>query len=298
MLIHRLTLIAAAVALTAVVVPVARLHAQATPESTSASTAAPTTTARPVTGTPTARGSSGAVGGTSGRGGRGTAVSGASGGGGFVGGSFGGGGVTGGIDRGASGRSMPTPSLGEGPTCPFDATIYEVLLPVDQIGRMDLDALTRAATTAATFEKALADLGSSRPLYRADQSVRLSGDSITVGTQMPYITNSQITNTGQAINSVSYTQVGAIFKITGKTSTPTAIELDLGIQMSTMSEGTAISDKVKAPMFRNTTLSYKGPVAARQPFVVISADAASVESSGKAVAYIARVTLGPGVESK
>jgi hypothetical protein len=297
MFICRLAFVTAALALAVAVVPVAPLHAQAEPDSSSPSTSAPTTS-RPAAGTRTVRGTTGSPGGTVARGGRaGMVTGGVAGGygsGPVPGGSGAIGGMTGSMDRGTGGRSLPPPILGEGPTCPFDATIYEVLLPVDQIGRIDLDALTRAATTAAAFEKALADLGAAKPLYRANQSVRLSRDSITVGTQVPYITNSQITNTGQAINSVSYTQVGAIFSISGKTSTPNAVELDLGIQVSTLSEGTtAISDTLKAPMFRNTTLSYKGPVAARQPFVVISADAASVAPAGKAVAYIARVTLGP-----
>ncbi|HEY4329615.1 MAG TPA: M56 family metallopeptidase, partial [Phycisphaerae bacterium] len=184
-------------------------------------------------------------------------------------------------------------STGEGPTCSLDATIYDVRMPVDKIGQLDLDALTKAAATAGGFEKALAELGTSLPLYRANQSVRLSGDSITIGTQTPYITNTQVSNRGEAINSVSYTSTGAVFNIAGKNAAPGNVELDLSIELSTMSEGaTAISNNVKAALFRRTTMSHKGQIVPRQPFVVVSVDAAAVDSNGKAVAYIARITLG------
>ena len=64
------------------------------------------------------------------------------------------------------------------------------------------------------------------------------------------------------------------------------------IQVSSMSDGVPISANVKAPIFRLANLARKGPVEARQPFVVLSVDAASLDSDGKAVAYIARITLG------
>jgi len=183
--------------------------------------------------------------------------------------------------------------LGQGPTCTLDATLYDLRLPAEQIGRLDSDALTRAAETAAAFEKALGELGTAKPLYRINQAVRLESDYVQVGAQVPYVTNSQTDSRGQIINSVAYTSIGAIFNIAGKAAASGKIELDLGIQMSGFSEGaTTISSTVKAPMFRTIQMAHRGFVTARQPFVVISADAASTDANGKAVAYIARVILG------
>jgi hypothetical protein len=194
---------------------------------------------------------------------------------------------------GIGGSSPEVPVPGSGPTCTLDATIYDVRLPVDKIGQLDVEALTRASATAAAFEKALAALGASKPLYRADQSVRLSGDTITIAAQTPYVTNSQITQTGQTINSVSYTQIGTLFTIAGKAGAGGEIELDLSIQVSAISDsGTPISTNVNAPMFRSAMIARKGPVEAKVPFVVVSVDAANVDAKGNAVAYIARVTLG------
>jgi hypothetical protein len=71
------------------------------------------------------------------------------------------------------------------------------------------------------------------------------------------------------------------------------MDLDLGIQVSSSSDSAAaISDTVKAQIIRKATLSHKGPVQPRKPFVVLSVDASSLDKDGKAVAYIGRITVG------
>jgi hypothetical protein len=186
-----------------------------------------------------------------------------------------------------------SPSLGSGPTCTFDATIYDLRLPIDKIGQLDVEALTKASGSAADFEKALAQLGTFQPLYRANQTIRLAGDSITIGSQTPYVTNSQITTDGRTINSVAYSQTGALFTLAGKSDAVGPLDLDLNIEVAGISEGsTPIDDRVKAPKFRRSTLSHKGPINPRKPFVVMNVDGVSVDGDGKAVAYIARITLG------
>jgi hypothetical protein len=195
------------------------------------------------------------------------------------------------------GRGFPggTPAPGEGPTCTLDATIYDVRIPVDQIGKLDVDALAKAAESADAFEKALAALGTARPMYRANQSVRLAGDTITIGSEVPIVTNSRVTDKGQTVNTVQYASTGALFSIAGKAAGAAGGggEVDLNIQVSSSGDvSAAISDKVKAPLMRRATLSHKGPFEARKPFVVLSVDAGSADKDGKAVAYIGRVTLG------
>ena len=192
---------------------------------------------------------------------------------------------------GMSARDIPT--KGGGPTCSLDATIYDVRLPVEQIGRLDIDALEKTSGSAEAFEKALSGLGTTRPLYRASESVRLSGDALVIGTQTPFVTSSMMRADGQATNSVTYQAVGAHFGVAGNEGNGADIDLDLSIQISTTSEnGAAISEKVKVPLFRNTTISHKGIVQPHKPFVVVSVDAASTDTGGKAVAYIGRIILG------
>jgi beta-lactamase regulating signal transducer with metallopeptidase domain len=207
---------------------------------------------------------------------------------------IGGGGRSGGRAS-IGGRMAPpaAPVLGQGPTCALDATIYDVRLPVDKIGRLDPDALAKAAATPADFEKALADLGTMRPLYHADQTVRLASDTISIGAQTPFITGSRTDANGHAINTVTYQQTGAIFTIAGRSQAAGKVDLDLQIQLSTTASSSAeIAPNVKASLFRTATMSHKGDVDAKTPFVLVSADAATTDENGNAVVYIARITLG------
>jgi hypothetical protein len=209
-----------------------------------------------------------------------------------------GGGFGGSARGGAGGSAVNPPELSiEGPTCALTATLYEVRMASDQIARVDIDKLNKAAATPEDFEKALAELGTARPLYHVNQVVRLHGDQIHVGSSMPYVTNSQVTSTGQIINSVAYTNVGARFDLRGKT-VGANVELDLAVQISSLSEGTVkISNTVTAPYFRTIQLTRKGLAKPKQPFVVLAVDAASTDAAGKAVASIMRVVLGTPEET-
>lgn len=190
----------------------------------------------------------------------------------------------------------PPPGVGTGPTCTVDATLYDVRMPLDQIGRLDVAALAKSAESPDAFEKALAALGAAKPMYRADQSVRLSGDTINILAQTPIVTNNRVDAKGQTINSVQYRSTGAMFHVAGKAGGPgagSAVDLDLTIDVAVpSSDGVAIGKDAKAPLFRNVTLSHKGPVQPGKPFVVVSVDGGAVDGEGKAVAYIGRITLG------
>jgi hypothetical protein len=179
------------------------------------------------------------------------------------------------------------------PMYPLDVTIYEVRVPVDKVGQIDVDKLEKASAVVADFEKGLAELGTSKPLYRITQSVRLDQeDYVQVGSSEPYITNSQVNARGQAINSVAYTQTGAILELLGKESGG-AVEVDLRIRLTQMGDaGVPVGGEIKAPNFRTATLMRKAPVKPKQPFVIMSVDASSPDANGKAVAYFARVVLG------
>jgi hypothetical protein len=206
----------------------------------------------------------------------------------------GGGAPAGGRLGGRGFGSAVAPALGEGPTCSFDATIYDVRIPVDQIGRLDVEALVKASETAEGFENALKALGPVKPMYRANQAVRLSGDTISIGSEVPIVTSSRQSERGQTMNTIQYQSTGALFSVAGQAAAPGGgLDLDLGIQVSSATESAAvISDTVNASIMRRSTLSHKGPVQPRKPFVVVSVDAGAVDKEGKAVAYIGRITIG------
>lgn len=181
----------------------------------------------------------------------------------------------------------------EGLTCALNATIYDVRISATEIGTLDVDALNKAAGTPADFERALSSLGATRPLYRTDQTVRLASDTIMISTQTPIVTGSHTNSQGDVINDVTYQQTGAIFNIAGKSDADDKVDFDLQIRLSTISDSnTATAPNTKASVIRAVTMSHKGAVAAKTPFVVLTADAASTDEHGMAVVYVARVTIG------
>lgn len=49
-----------------------------------------------------------------------------------------------------------------------------------------------------------------------DQRVNVLSETLQVGTREPVVTATRMTSTGQAINAVTYQQVGAIIRLTGQ----------------------------------------------------------------------------------
>ena len=214
-------------------------------------------------------------------------------GGGFGGSGAAGGGGARGFGGGGFGGSATsrTPVLGEGPTCTFDATVYDLRLSADQIGRLDVAALASASDSVDSFEKALAALGTAKPIYRTDQTVRLAGDRISIGAQSPYVTDTRLNAQGQAMNTISYMNTGAIFSLAGKAAAP-GIDLDLNVQVSSFLDSAVTIGGKSAPVLHTATMSHKGAIQAGKPFIVVTVDAGSLDKDGKAVAYIARVIVG------
>jgi len=189
----------------------------------------------------------------------------------------------------------PPVTLPDGPTCSFDGTIYEVHVPTDQVGKVSAENMKNALATAADFEQALGKVGTACPVYRVTQTIRLGSESyVQIGTNVPYITNSQVTNTGQVINSVGYTSVGAVFDVVGKPGDNGMINLELSVQVSAMdtSAGVPIAANVIAPVFRRAILQQGSEVQPEKPFMTMTADGSAPDKDGNAVVYVARMTLG------
>ena len=125
---------------------------------------------------------------------------------------------------------------------------------------------------------------------RANQSVRLANDAITISNSTPYVT--AVGPTGRSGAFTQSANTGVVFSLAGRAATTGKLELDLNISLSSMSESNAqISADVKAQMIHRATIAHKGTVEAGKAFVVVCADASSPDANGNAVAYIARVTL-------
>ena len=73
--------------------------------------------------------------------------------------------------------------------------------------------------------------------------------SITVGQEVPFITNTQITDTGQQINTIQYQDVGIILNVTPHINPEGLVILDVAPEISQLTGSTvAISANVAAPI--------------------------------------------------
>jgi general secretion pathway protein D len=76
---------------------------------------------------------------------------------------------------------------------------------------------------------------------------------IVVGQEIPLITNSQITDVGQTINTVSYQDVGIILRVTPFITAHKSVEMIVSPEISSLSSQTiAISPTVNAPVINKT----------------------------------------------
>lgn len=186
--------------------------------------------------------------------------------------------------------AAPAPAEAGDATCPLQATVYELHLPPERLAQLDAPALA-AAGTPGELERTLAGLGTVRPLYRMDQSIRLAGDRVTIGSQMPVVMGSRVTETGRAISTVRYQQAGAILRIAGASS-GSSLQVAMDLEVSNVTEGPAHAGGEATSITRRAVMGCTGPAGDRSPIVLVSADAGSPGPDGRAVAYVAHVLLG------
>ena len=97
---------------------------------------------------------------------------------------------------------------------------------------------------------ALAEHGNLHVLSRPSIMARNNQEAvIVVGQEMPFVTNSQITNTGQTLNTIQYRDVGIILRVTPFISSDRSVEMIVAPEISSISNQTiAITNGVNAPV--------------------------------------------------
>ena len=197
--------------------------------------------------------------------------------------------------------SQPAPAIkpatkpaqaAKNPTCTLTATIYELRLPEVNVKELNADSFALAAGSPSEFEKALADAGQAKLLYRMDQSANLAGDRLKVTQKVPVMTSSRSTDKGGQIRKYVNKSVGAVLDITG---TPAAegIDVALGLEVTTLADTQteATSQGASSPL-RQVKMAFKGLARPDKAIVVIGADSASPTADGMVVVYVARIVLG------
>lgn len=119
---------------------------------------------------------------------------------------------------------------------------------------------TSALTTGAFYRlshanidatiNALAVFGKTEILSRPSILARSSQQAtITVGQEVPFITNSRVTDTGQTVNTVQYQDIGIILRVTPYITQDGMVEMIVSPEISSVSDRTvAISDTVRTPL--------------------------------------------------
>jgi hypothetical protein len=176
-------------------------------------------------------------------------------------------------DAKADGLKPPRMASDQPSQARFEAVVYAVEVPAGRMADLDAKAIEAKGAGAKDFEKALADLGKAKLLYKVDQPVNLAGDTITLGTQVPIVTSARAINTTDAVaNTTQYQHVGAIFNIQraapASESPPNTVASRLSVEVSALTEsdievgpGTKATRIVTAK-FANAPIRFDRPVVA------------------------------------
>jgi hypothetical protein len=182
----------------------------------------------------------------------------------------------------------------------FEAVVYQVEVPADRIADLNRKEIESKAA-ALDFEKALAALGKTKLLYKVDQPVVLTGDTITVGSSVPFVTASRVmADTGRTVNTVQYQRVGAIFTFgtappaghAAPEATPALPAARLNVDIAGIADSAIeISPGVKAPVMSSVKFSQNGPFRSGRPVVAISFGDTSAGAKSTPIAYVIRYVV-------
>ena len=98
---------------------------------------------------------------------------------------------------------------------------------------------------------ALAEVSEMEVLSRPSIMARSNQEAtITIGSEVPFIRNSQVTDDGRVLNTVEYEDIGIILTVTPTITEDGMVELDVAPEISTLTgESVQISEEVRAPTF-------------------------------------------------
>ncbi len=118
--------------------------------------------------------------------------------------------------------------------------------------------------------RAIADAGKLEVLSRPSIiAVNYQEANITVGNEVPRVTNSRVTSDGQVINTVDYEDVGIILDVTPHINTDGVVTLDVSTEISTLTgEIVQTSDTVAQPIIAKRTASSRVVVPDRKTIII------------------------------
>jgi general secretion pathway protein D len=128
-----------------------------------------------------------------------------------------------------------------------------------------IDEANVTAAVQALATKATLDVLSRPYILTADNQQAV----ITVGQEVPFITRSQITESGQTINTIEYDDIGIILTVTPHINPQGLVTMDVAPEISTLTGETVdISETVKAPVFAKRSAQSRVAVLDGQTIVI------------------------------
>jgi hypothetical protein len=197
----------------------------------------------------------------------------------------------------------------------FQATVIELQGPAERLAGLDPKVLADRAATPEALLSVLGQAGQARVLYRVDQPVNVFSTTSMVGSSEPVITGTQMNLKTNAINRITYQNVGFIIRMSApalsKADTNTAPTVSLAMQLSLLWPGETGTEPGQKQMgTRSVSLNSSERLAMNQPRVllaissnVLSRVQASSKASGNAeptvapVAYVVRYTFAPAFQT-
>ena len=175
----------------------------------------------------------------------------------------------------------------------FEATVYEVQVPENRILDFDAQTLEAKAGTAQSLAKALAEFGPTKVLYKIDQSVNLFGEGITLGSSQPMVTGTRMMGAGQAVNSITYQQVGLMVNLSANPLPPDAPrkvpDTQVDFRLSVLADsGVELAPGVKASATRTVELSHSETPKFGRACVLLNVSATGDGAKAPPTAYVVR----------
>jgi general secretion pathway protein D len=131
---------------------------------------------------------------------------------------------------------------------------------VFKLAKPNIEATLRALEESGKLEVL------SRPYILASDNQEAK---ITVGNEVPFITNSRTTDTGQTINTIEYQDIGIILTVTPHINSEGLVTLDIAPEVSALTGDTVpISETVSAPVFAKRSASSRVAIRDGQTIVI------------------------------
>jgi Bacterial type II/III secretion system short domain len=167
--------------------------------------------------------------------------------------------------------------------------IYQVSVPEERLGGVDVEALTARAETPASLKTALEKLGDAKIVCRADHIMDMNGrpEKTKSGAQAPFVRAISMSKSGNQTANIEYENVGLIVTASGEARSRALGSADVDIEFSGVSaSGISVGNDVMAPVIRSFTQHFGGGFRYGEPVLLLQFD---TQVEGDAMMYVTRI---------